>query len=252
MVAMSHSFSSSDGVRLAWHEVGPADGRPLLLLHGLFSNAEVNWIKFGTAERLAEAGLRCLMLDFRAHGDSDAPTTRGAYPPNVLAKDVGEWVRHLNLAEFDLAGFSLGGRTAVLAVIEGVRPRRLAVCGMGLKGIVDQTRGTAWFLSVIDDLGKHPKSSDEYFAEAFMKTNGMDPEAARWLLRAQIDAAKSDVAAIDTPTRVICGAEDRYREEAERLAALMPNAGFAEIPGTHMSSVSQPELGEELAAFFDE
>ena len=29
----------------------------------------------------------------------------------------------------------------------------------------------------------------------------------------------------------------------------MPNAIFREVPGTHMSSVTKPELGEAIASF---
>ena len=31
--------------------------------------------------------------------------------------------------------------------------------------------------------------------------------------------------------------------------ASLPNAEYKEIPGTHMSSVTKPELGEAIAAF---
>ena len=117
MKPTTHHFAAADGTRLVWHELGK--GRPLLLLHGLFSSAETNWLRFGTARRLAEAGLRCLMLDFRAHGDSEAPADPAAYPPDILTSDVADWVAHLALDDFDLAGFSLGGRTAVHAVIGG-------------------------------------------------------------------------------------------------------------------------------------
>ena len=47
----NHYWNASDDVRLAWREVG--QGRPVILLHGLFSDANVNWIKFGHAERIA-------------------------------------------------------------------------------------------------------------------------------------------------------------------------------------------------------
>ena len=47
-------FEARDGVRLAWREMG--EGAPIILLHGLFSSAEVNWIKFGTAARVAAEG----------------------------------------------------------------------------------------------------------------------------------------------------------------------------------------------------
>ena len=42
-----HHWTASDGVELAWHEMG--EGRPVVLLHGLFSDAQINWIKFGHA-----------------------------------------------------------------------------------------------------------------------------------------------------------------------------------------------------------
>ena len=50
-----HRWTASDGVELAWHEVG--EGRPVILLHGLFSDAKMNWINFGHADRIAAAGL---------------------------------------------------------------------------------------------------------------------------------------------------------------------------------------------------
>ncbi len=77
--AALHRWAASDGVELAWHEKG--EGRPLVLLHGLFSDAAMNWIKFGHAERLAAAGYRVIMPDLRAHGASSAPHDAAAYPP---------------------------------------------------------------------------------------------------------------------------------------------------------------------------
>ncbi len=64
-------IASFDGSELAVHRVG--EGRPVLLLHGLFSSAEMNWIRFGHAAKLAEAGFEVIMPDLRAHGDSAKP-----------------------------------------------------------------------------------------------------------------------------------------------------------------------------------
>ena len=77
-----------DGAALAIHEMGDAGAWPVLLLHGLFSSAEVNWIKYGHAACLAEAGFRVIMPDLRAHGQSSAPHEVSAYPRNVLLKDA--------------------------------------------------------------------------------------------------------------------------------------------------------------------
>ena len=49
--ASIHYWTATDGVELAFHDVG--QGRPVILLHGLFSDANMNWIKFGTADRIA-------------------------------------------------------------------------------------------------------------------------------------------------------------------------------------------------------
>ena len=67
----THFWTASDDVQLAWHEVG--QGRPVVLLHGLFSDANMNWIKFGHAARIAADGFRVIMPDLRAHGLSGRP-----------------------------------------------------------------------------------------------------------------------------------------------------------------------------------
>jgi pimeloyl-ACP methyl ester carboxylesterase len=247
-----HRFRSFDGVEIAWTELVPerGEGRPLILLHGLFSNAEVNWLKFGTARRLADAGVRVIMPDFRAHGKSAVPADAAAYPPDVLATDTLALIDHLGLTNYDMGGYSLGGRQTLRCVIRGARPRKIAVVGMGLKGIVDSGGGTRWFVDVVRNRDAHAKGSEEYFAVQFMKTNNVDPDAALGVLGAQIDAALDEVAAIDQPALVLCGSDDHYNAEARRLVATLSNATWREMPGTHMSSVSKPELGQALVDWF--
>ena len=97
-------WSASDGIQLAYHELG--EGRPVVLLHGLFSDATMNWIKFGHAERIAADGFRVIMPDLRAHGLSGKPHEPGHYPRGILARDLRELIALLGLADFDLGGFS--------------------------------------------------------------------------------------------------------------------------------------------------
>src|SRR5947209_779925 len=85
-----HFWTSSDDVRLAYHELGK--GRPVVLLHGLFSDARMNWIKFGHAERVAARGFRVIMPDLRAHGLSDWPHEPDRYPLGILARDLRELI----------------------------------------------------------------------------------------------------------------------------------------------------------------
>jgi pimeloyl-ACP methyl ester carboxylesterase len=51
------------------------------------------------------------------------------------------------------------------------------------------------------------------------------------------------------PTLVVCGAQDRDNGSPQKLVDALPNAVLAEIPGTHMSSVTEPELGEAVIRF---
>ncbi|HJR83393.1 MAG TPA: alpha/beta fold hydrolase, partial [Sphingomicrobium sp.] len=71
-------WTASDGIDLAYYELG--EGRPVILLHGLFSDAQMNWIKFGHAARIASDGFRVIMPDLRAHGASGKPHDPANYP----------------------------------------------------------------------------------------------------------------------------------------------------------------------------
>lgn len=239
-------FESFDGTRLALHRVG--EGRPLVLLHGLFSSAEMNWIKWGHAERIAAEGYEVLMLDFRVHGQSEAPHAPEAYPKGVLVKDVVALVEHLGLIDYDLAGFSLGARTSIHAVATGsLSPRRLILGGMGVDGLSEWQKRAAFFKRVIDEFDAIPKGDPAYFSMQFLKSQKVDRTAARLLLDSMEDLDLAELGNIDCPTLVVCGDEDRDNGSARDLAERLPDATYVEVPGTHMSSVTKPDLGRAMA-----
>jgi pimeloyl-ACP methyl ester carboxylesterase len=240
-------FEARDGVRLAWREMG--DGRPVVLLHGLFSSAEVNWIKFGTAARIAAEGFRVVMPDLRVHGSSDAPHDDWHYPPDVLVNDLNDLIAHLGLDDFDLGGFSLGARTSTRAVVAGMKPRRLILGGMGLSGLAGWQRRGQFFKRVIADFETAKRGDDTWLSIQFMKTMKVDRIAAGHLLDSFTDTAPDALAALTMPTLLVCGEQDQDNGSAPELAAALPDARLVTIPGTHMSSVTQPEMGEAMAAF---
>lgn len=247
---MPEHFVSFDGTRLAVHTEG--EGRPVILLHGLFSSAQMNWIKWGHGARLAAAGFKAIMLDFRVHGESDAPRDAHAYPPGVLVRDVAALAEHLGLepGEFDLVGFSLGARTAIHAVAYGIlEPRRLAICGMGLAGLGEWERRAAHFKRVIDEFDTIKPGDPAYVARTFLKSQGVDRVAARLLLDGMDDFDLARLAAITMPTAVICGEDDHDNGSAEELVAALPDAHYVAVPGSHLNSVTKPELGEAIVRF---
>ncbi|WP_188237650.1 alpha/beta fold hydrolase [Sphingopyxis sp. LK2115] len=246
-----HFFEARDGVRLAWRETGPeaGGGRPVVLLHGLFSSGEVNWIKFGTAGRIAAEGYRVIMPDLRVHGSSDAPHEEAFYPSDVLVRDLEDLVAHLGLIDFDLGGFSLGARTSVRAVVAGMKPRRLILGGMGLAGLAGWQRRGAFFKRAIAEYETAKRGDDTWLSIQFMKTMKVDRIAAGHLLDSFTDTPPDALAALTMPVLVVCGEQDRDNGSAEELVAELPDARLATIPGTHMSSVTEAALGEAIAAF---
>ena len=242
-----HHWTASDGVDLAYHELG--EGRPVILLHGLFSDAHMNWIKFGHAARIAADGFRVIMPDLRAHGLSGKPHGPEHYPKGILARDLRELIAQLRLAEFDLGGFSLGARTTVEGVGEGLRPRRAILGGAGLEGLRNWKRRKTFFLEAIAMFDTVQRGDPHWLSIQFMKSQKVDRIAAGLLLESFEDAFMAWLEAFTMPTLVVCGDQDDDNGSAEELANVLPNAVFKEVPGTHMSSVTRPELGEAIARF---
>jgi pimeloyl-ACP methyl ester carboxylesterase len=224
-----------------------------MLVHGLFSSAQMNWIRFGHAQRLADAGFEAIMPDLRAHGQSEAPHGPASYPPGVLVQDLKHLWDALWRQDMDLVGFSLGARTAVAAVAAGVQPRRLVLAGMGLESLSNWDDRAAFFIDAIDQFGEIKRDDPAFFTVQFMKTMKIDRVAARLLLTQGIDDPPADVLEkLTMPTLVVAGDQDRDNGSPQALAEALPNARFEDVPGTHMSSVTEPDLGEAIVRFLSE
>lgn len=240
-------FASFDGQEIAWTEMG--EGRPVVLIHGYFSTAEVNWIKYGHAAKLAARGRRVILPDLRAHGHSAKPHDPAAYPPDVLMRDNVALIDHLGLTDYDLGGYSLGARTVVRMLANGAAPDKVVLSGMGLDGLVATKGRGAYFHRVLTNLGSFQRGSSEWLTEAFLKTTKGDPVALLRILDTFVDTPRDEIAAIARPTAVISGAEDYDNGSAKEVADLLPYGLFVEIPGNHMSAVTRPELGDALVEF---
>jgi esterase len=91
-------------MKLHYRELG--EGKPLVILHGLFGYSD-NWQTH--SKKLAEY-YRVILVDLRNHGHSDwAEET--SY--ELMAQDVYELCRELQLNNFILLGHSMGGKVAM-------------------------------------------------------------------------------------------------------------------------------------------
>jgi 2-hydroxy-6-oxonona-2,4-dienedioate hydrolase len=118
---------------LVWHRWGPADGAPVLLLHG-GSGSWTHWLHNLSA--LVDAGRSVLVPDLPGFGDS-APPPDG-HDADVLPGWLEQGLQALNGdAPVDLVGFSFGGLVAGLWA--QARPARVArLVLVGSPGLSDE------------------------------------------------------------------------------------------------------------------
>ena len=88
---------------------GPADGRPILLLHGAKFDSET-WQKLGTIDVLAEAGYRVIAVDLPGFGKSP----RRRMEPATLGKEL---LTHLGMDRAVIVAPSMSGRFAFPLVL---------------------------------------------------------------------------------------------------------------------------------------
>ncbi len=97
---------AADGIQLHVVEAGPADGRPVFLLHG-FPEFWYGWRhQIGP---LADSGFRVLAPDQRGYADSDRPAPVSAYNLDALAADIAALIRSTGRPNAAVVGHDWGG-----------------------------------------------------------------------------------------------------------------------------------------------
>jgi pimeloyl-ACP methyl ester carboxylesterase len=234
-------------VRLACWEVG--EGRPLILMHGITVDASL-WLATGQAQKIAAHGYRVILPEFRGHGGSAKPHDAAAYPPDVLADDGFALLDHLGLDDYDLGGYSLGGRIVVRMLARGAAPRRAVVAGQGLRQMVSTEGGVGSLLRrVLTGAGTFEPGSPDEQTEQWLRAAGTDSVALLHVLDSITVTPAEAVGRIPVPTLVVVGADDERAASAEQLAATLPHATHVVVPGDHGTAISSPEFVAAIVEF---
>jgi pimeloyl-ACP methyl ester carboxylesterase len=240
-------FAGRDGVRLAYREVG--EGRPLVLLPG-FTVGTTLWLHHGQADRIAARGHRVIMPDFRGLGRSAKPRDAAAYPPDVLADDGFALLDHLGLDDYDLGGYSLGGRIVVRMLVRGATPGRAVVAGQGLRQMLGAEGGAGSFMRrVLAGPGTFEPGSPEEQAEQWLRANDAEPAALLHVLNSIVATPVEEIGRVQVPTLVVMGADDERAASAGPLVAALPHGTGAVVPGDHETAPASPELGVAIVDF---
>jgi pimeloyl-ACP methyl ester carboxylesterase len=245
----------SGGITLGYDDIGPRDGRPIVLLHGFASNRGENWKRLGWYGAFERKGYRIIALDWRGHGESAKPHDRGAYAREALIGDVFALMDHLEIERADLMGYSMGARLALAAAL--VRPARIAHLVLG--GI-----GGALFERAHDPeamVAAMTADNPETIAEPMLKSfrhfadeQGEDRLALAACAQSRGDGFTPDMAsALAVPTLVVAGARDALAGDPDALAAAIPGARAVTVPGCdHFSAIPHALFKASVFDFLDD
>ncbi len=252
-----------NGIRVRFDDVGT--GPVVLLLHA-FPLSAAMWQPQIEALR---SRYRVIAPDLRGFGGSDAPP--GPYSMDTLADDAAALLEHLGVSRAVVAGLSMGGYIA-FAFWRRHRDRVAALVLADTRAGADSEEGRA-------TREVNARLAEEQGAGAIadkLIPNLVAPgasQAVRDTLRALITAnspdgiagalrgmaarpdSSPDLPGIDVPVLIIVGEEDGLTPpvESERMAAALPDATLARIPGAgHLSNLEQPEaFNAALLAFLE-
>jgi lipase len=236
-------------VALHVHEWGPADGKPLLCLHGVTS-----W--GGRFRRLAVDRLtdyRVVAPDLRGHGVSDwePPWSLGTH-----VADIVETLDSLHLECVDIAGHSFGGRLALeLAARHRERVRRIVLLDpavwvpppIALEG-ADHTREDAGYASIEDAIAERLEAgtgTNERLVREELPQHLRLCDDGRWRGRfapSAVVAAYGEMAKpppldrVDSPTLLIRGALSHVVPEPlqDVVCETMSDCLSVTVPGGHI------------------
>lgn len=95
-------------VKIAVYDLNPSGKKTVFFIHGWPLNHRMFEYQLNV---LPQMGFRCICIDLRGFGNSDAPWSGYSY--DRLADDVYQVMRTINVSKMTLAGFSMGGPIAI-------------------------------------------------------------------------------------------------------------------------------------------
>jgi non-heme chloroperoxidase len=265
---------NSSNIDLYYEDHG--SGKPVVLIHG-YPLSGASWEKQVPA--LLDAGNRVITYDRRGFGKSSQPTT--GYNYDTFAEDLHKIVTQLELRDFALVGFSMGGGEVARYLGKyGSKGLTKAVIISGVPPFLLKTKDNPEGVdgSVFDGIQKAIVADRYAFFTEFFKNfyntdvllgKRVSEEAVRasWNLAAGASATASlacvptwhddfrnDVARVDVPTLVIHGDADRivpFASAGARTAKLIKGARLSVVKdGPHCISWTHAEqVNRELVDF---
>lgn len=278
----NQSISGVGGVRLCVDIAGPADGAPVVLLHG---GGQTRHAWRHSQRALADSGYCVAAYDARGHGESDWATD-GDYSTDALVGDLRAVIDTLH-APPALVGASMGGITALAAVGESdaVLASALVLVDItptiepaGLARIRDFMTGHPHGFASLEEVAdavaaynpERPRPKDPSGLMKNLRRGDDDRLYWHWDPKIVSDRFDEHTAYLETYESRMCAAAERVHvptllvrgassdvvspQGIARLRALIPDARIEEIGGAgHMVAGDRNDaFGDAVGAFLAE
>ncbi len=164
----------SSGHRIHMVENGPADGLPVVMIHG-FPESWYSWRH--QVKALGDAGYRAIAIDVRGYGRSAAPAAIEAYAMTALVGDVIAVIDDLGVADAVVVGHDWGAPIAWnTALLRPTRVRGVAGLSVPYSGRGDLRPLTAFRAMAGDEL-----FYIDYFQEPGLVEAEVEKDLASWI-----------------------------------------------------------------------
>lgn len=132
MLKMSHQMVQTNGIELSVYHAGPADGRPIWLLHG-FPECWYSWRN--QVAPLTEVGYQVFVPEMRGYGKSSAPLAVEAYDVLTLGADILGAMDTLGQKDAAIVGHDWGAMVSWYIALQAPdRVRTLATMSVPFAG----------------------------------------------------------------------------------------------------------------------
>jgi pimeloyl-ACP methyl ester carboxylesterase len=252
------SFTTPDGVTLAYDDIAPAGGaeRSILLLHGFTSNRNEGWRRTGWYGAFERRHMRVIALDQRGHGESAKLYDPAAYTREKLAADALALMDHLEVGRGDVFGYSMGTRTALAAAIAAPeRVSNLILGGIGGKLLTPSppVQGNPMADALLTD---DPDAIVQPMLRSFRQfadEQGEDRKALAAFVQAGNPPLDFDaMASLPMPVLVVAGQRDEGAGDPEDLARIFPRGHAVTVVGCdHFSAIPHALTKAAVFDFLD-
>lgn len=256
-------YFDSNGTRI--HYTVEGEGEPVVLIHGLAVNADLNWRTPGVTRALAKH-FRVISLDNRGHGLSDKSCEQGNYGTEMV-EDIIRLLDHLKIEKAHVAGYSMGGFITLKMVT--MYPERLlsaAPTAAGWedpngdqRGRVDELassltegQGFGALVRLLEPGGGEPNPIKMAVLNGFMAYLNDQKAVARVVAQIEeLSVTEDQLRSNQVPVLSIVGAKDPLRTGVDAMVGVMANHEAVFIAGAdHISAIRRKEYVDSLKSFF--